>query len=226
MGLSCTLTALQSTGMLLVENRALLDEFRRGEPAALETVFTHYAPRVAAWVTRGFHYKTKTAERRFAGFRSAADIHDTIHEAFRAAFEERARDAYSGLAPYEGYLFAITKNIVMKKLGAQESVATATGDEELAAIASRDPSPEELVAGEEEKLIVRNYLESVTEEERKFIELRFTEQLSQIAVAEELGWGRKKVRLVEASIRSGLLRFMKRARGTMEVKEVLHDDAR
>ena len=226
-GRSGTLATLHTWAMLLVENRALLDAFRRGDPDALEEVFAHYSPKVAAWVTRGFNYTSKTATRRFSGFRSAADIHDTIHETFRAAFEERARDSYSGLVAYEGYLFAITKNAVLKKLGAADAIAGAAGDEALAQLPSREPSPEEMVASEEEKSIVRGFLACVTDEERRFIDLRFTEQLSQNAVAEKLGWGRKKVRIVEASIRKGLTRFMKRARGSKEVEEeVVHDDAR
>jgi RNA polymerase sigma factor (sigma-70 family) len=223
-GPSGTLASLHTQRMLLVENRALLDAFRRGEPQALEAVFSHYAPRVAAWVTRGFNYKTKAGVRSFSGLRSAADIHDAIHETFRAAFEERARDSYSGLAAYEGYLFAITKNVILKKLGARDVAITT--DAELAELPSKDPSPEELVACEEEKKIVRDFLAGVSEEERSFIDLRFTEQLSQNAVAEKLGWGRKKVRIVEESIRRSLTRFLKRARGSAEVKEVLHDDAR
>jgi RNA polymerase sigma-70 factor (ECF subfamily) len=201
----------------------VLDAFRRGEAAALERVFLHYSPRVAAWVTGGFGYKTKTSARRFAGFRSAADIHDAIHETFRAAFEQRSRDAYSGLVAYEGYLFAITKNVVLRKLGKSEPVVDG---EELDELASVEPSPEDLVAREEENQRVREYLATLSEEERGFVTLRFSEQMSQHAVAEKLGWGRKKVRLLEESIRSGLTRFLKRNRGSAEVKEVLHDDAR
>lgn len=209
--------------MLLVENRVLLDAFRRGEAAALEEVFLHYSPRVSGWVTRGFGYKTKTAERRFAGFRSAADAHDAIHETFRAAFEQRSRDAYSGLSAYEGYLFVITRNVVLRKLGKSEPLVD---DFELAQVASSEESPEELVAREEENRRVREYLATLSKEELDFVALRFTEQLSQSAVAEQLGWGRKKVRLLEESIRGGLTRFLKRNRGSAEVKEVLHDDAR
>jgi RNA polymerase sigma-70 factor (ECF subfamily) len=211
--------------MLLVENRSLLDEFRRGDAAALERVFEHYAPKVAAWVTRGFSYRTKEAERRFIGFRSAADVHDAIHESFRAAFEERARDGYSGLVPYEGYLFAITKNVVLKKLGGKHAAETAA-ESELDALPSRDPSPEDVVAREEERRMVQTFLSGLSDDDRRFVSLRFVDQLSQAKVAEELGWGRKKVRIVEESIRRALTRFMKRARGTAEVKEVLHDDAR
>src|SRR5687768_1314470 len=192
--------------MLLVEDRALLDAFRRGERAALEHVFEHYAPRVSRWVTVGFAFSSKGVERRFRGFRSAVDAHDAIHEVFRAAFEERARHGYSGLAPYEGWLFVVTRNVVMKKLGVRE--LDLAGDVELEVLASSDPTPEEIVAREEENQIVRAYLATLSEDERRFVALRFSEQQSQHAVGEALGWSRKKVRICEESIRRGLTRFL------------------
>ena len=56
------------------------------------------------------------ARQRFDGFRSAVDVHDVVHEVFRRAFEPRAREAYSGLTPFPGYLFVITRNVVLRRL--------------------------------------------------------------------------------------------------------------
>jgi RNA polymerase sigma factor (sigma-70 family) len=212
--------------VLLVENRELLDGYRRGDTAAFDRIFDHYAPKVAGWVTRGFMYTTKDGRERFRGLGSAVDVHDAIHEVFRAVFDTPARTSYSGLQPFESYLFVITKNHVLGKLGAKAHLFERTSADLEEAIASEEPSPEEIVAREEERKVVRGYLATLSEEELRFVDLRFTEQLPQEKVGEALGWTRKKVRLKEAAIRSGLTRYLKRQRGTSEVREVLHDGAR
>ncbi len=206
-----------------MENRALLDGYRRGGQDALGAVFEHYAPRVARWITGGFDYVARGQRVRFRGFSSPYDQHDAISEIFRLAFEERARLGYSGVKPFEGYLFAITKNAVLKRIGVRER---SLGDDALAGMAAPDPSPEETVAREEERAIVRRFLEELSEEDRSFVDIRFTEQHSQLEVAEALGWSRKKVRIREESIRQRLTRFLKRTRGKNEVLEALHDEAR
>jgi RNA polymerase sigma factor (sigma-70 family) len=212
--------------MHLVENRELLDAYRRGETAAFERIFDLYAPTVSRWVTRGFTYASKDGRARFRGLASPVDVHDAIHEVFRAVFDAPARRSYSGMTPFEGYLFVITKNQVLKKVGAKAHLFERIADDIDESIASEAPSPEEIVAREEERRVVRDYLATLTEEERGFVDLRFSEELPQEAVGDRLGWTRKKVRLKEAAIRAGLTRFLKRRRGSAEVREVLRDGAR
>ena len=43
---------------LLIERRELLDRFKRGERRALEEVYRHYAPDVAAFLQRGFTFSS------------------------------------------------------------------------------------------------------------------------------------------------------------------------
>jgi RNA polymerase sigma factor (sigma-70 family) len=206
-----------------MENRALLEGYRRGRREALATIFEHYAPRVARWITGGFDYVAGGERVRFRGLASPYDQHDLIGEIFRLVFEERARLGYSGVKPFEGYLFAITKNAVLKRIGAREPSVT---EEVLATIPAPDPSPEESVAREEERALVRRFLEELSEEERAFVELRFVEQRSQLEVAGALSWTRKKVRIREDAIRQKLTRFLKRTRGSSELVEALSDEAR
>lgn len=201
--------------MLLATDRTLLDGFRRGDRAALERVFEHYAPSVARWVSAGFTFKSKEGDRRFDGFRSAADVHDTIHEVFRSVFEASARTSYSGLTPFEGYLFVTTKNVVLRRLRVKDRDRAIDLDR-IDTLVSQDPSPEESVAREQEILLVRGFLSTLDDGDRRFVELRFVDQLPQLEVGDRLGWSRKKVRLREAAVRQGLIRFMKRSRGTRE----------
>ena len=207
-----------------MENRALLDGYRRGRREALSQVFEHYAPHVARWITGGFDYVAGGSRVRFRGFTSPYDQHDIMGEIFRLAFEERARLGYSGVKPFEGYLFAITRNAVLKRIGARQPKLAEP--EEIESVPASDPSPEENVAQAEESALVRRFLEELSEEERGFVDIRFAEQRSQHDVAEALGWSRKKVRIREEAIRQKLTRFLKRARGKSELVEALGDEAR
>jgi RNA polymerase sigma factor (sigma-70 family) len=210
--------------VLLIENRALLDGYRSGQREALAAVFEHYAPHVARWISGGFDYLSGGQRVRFRGFSSPYDQHDLIGEIFRLAFEERARLGYSGVKPFEGYLFAIARNAVLKRIGAREPPSI--GEEAIASVPAPDPSPEESAAREEERALVRRFLGELSEEERGFVDIRFQEQRSQNEVAEALGWSRKKVRIREEAIRQKLTRFLKRARGTSELVEALSDETR
>ncbi len=199
----------------LTQDRAALDGYRRGDRATLGRVFEAHAERVARWATAGFVFTSGAERHRFDGFRSAVDVHDVVHEVFRAVFEERARQAYSGLAPFEGYLFVVTKNVVVRRLSKirrELPVDVAT----LESLESEQEGPEERAVREQEVTMVREFLATLTEEERRFAELRFSEQRPQAEVGGALGWTRKKVRREEETLRERLVRFMLRRRGRGE----------
>lgn len=210
---------------MLPEDRELLDAYRRGDRGALARVYQAFVPMVSRWISGGFSFPTREGTGQFAGFRSAVDQHDAIHEVFRSVFEERARAAYSGLSPFESYLFVVTRNVVIKRLRRLHRDRPVEV-EVLEGVPSPDPSPEEQIGREQEVTIVRSFLSTLAEEDRAFIELRFTEQLPQATVGERLGWSRKKVRLKEASLRESLARFLRRRRTAHELKEEAHDGAR
>jgi RNA polymerase sigma-70 factor (ECF subfamily) len=200
----------------LTQDRPALDGYRRGDREVLTRLFEAHGPDVARWVGGGFSFKSGDGRQRFDGFRSAVDVHDVVHEVFRRAFEPRAREAYSGLTPFPGYLFVITRNVVLRRLdkGRREE---GLDDASLEALVSDHDSPEERVMRDDEVRMVREFLATLTEDERRFAELRFTEQRAQADVGGALGWTRKKVRLAEESIRERLVRFMLRRRGTREL---------
>jgi RNA polymerase sigma-70 factor (ECF subfamily) len=185
----------------------------------------HYGPQVSRWIGGGFTFKTSDGARRFDGFKSAVEVHDAVHDVFRAAFEERARLGYSGLAPFEGYLFIIAKNVVLRRLRIQDrSRPLEEGQAE--ALPSAEASPEERVMREEQVLVVRAFLATLPEEDRRFVELRFSEQLPQNTVGDRLGWSRKRVRIKEDDVRERLVRFLKQRRGSAERWEVSHEGPR
>ena len=77
--------------MLLVENRGLLDRFRRGEPAALAEVFRSYAVGVARLLRLGFDFYSDGRQCRFHGVSTEFDLEDRLHDVFARAFAEQAR---------------------------------------------------------------------------------------------------------------------------------------
>src|SRR5262245_56542135 len=105
---------------LLLEQRALLDRFRRGERLALEEVYRHYAPEVAAFLQRGFTFMSGGRHLRFAGYRQPFDLDNALQETFVRAFKESARLGYDGLNPYKSYLLAIARNLVLDELRRRE----------------------------------------------------------------------------------------------------------
>lgn len=200
----------------LTQDRAALDGYRRGDRATLGRVFEAHAERVARWATAGFVFTSGNDRHRFDGYKSAVDVHDVVNEVFRAVFEERARTAYSGLTPFEGYLFVITKNVVVRRLSKTRRELP-VDIASMESLASEHDGPEEHAVREEEVMMVREFLSTLTEEERRFTELRFSEQRPQAEVGGALGWTRKKVRREEETIRERLVRFMLRRRGTKEL---------
>src|SRR3954454_2569848 len=114
---------------LLVEQRALLDQFRRGERRALEQVYRHYAPDVAAFLQRGFTFASGARHLRFAGYRQPFDLENALQETFMRAFKESARLGYDGLHAYKGYLLAIARNLVLDELRTREAAMRPLFDE-------------------------------------------------------------------------------------------------
>lgn len=211
--------------MFLMENRDLLDRYRSGEREALSLVFLHYSPSVLKWVSTGFYYRTKDTRARFSGLRSPSDQHDVVSEVFRKIFERGARLGYSGLKPFEGYLFAVARNTILRRVGVK-SPKTVSDDRIIDSIPTEERSPEDNVARAQEHALVRRFLEQLGAEDRRFVELRFMEDRSQAKVAETLSWTRKKVRIREEKLRTTMTRYFKRARTTGELEEALVHAAR
>ena len=105
---------------LLIERRELLDRFKRGERRALEEVYRHYAPEVAAFLQRGFTFNSAGRALRFSGYAQPFDLDNALQETFVRAFKESARVAYDGLHPYKSYLLAIARNLVLDEFRNRE----------------------------------------------------------------------------------------------------------
>ena len=217
---------------LLVDNRDLLDRFRRGEQATLTTVFRHYAPVVARLLRRGFGFDVNGRHVRFRGITSTFDLEDALQEVFRRAFSEHARTTYDGLRPFAAYLATIARNSMinlytanlrrLERYGFEEFESAPQADEWSAAddaldLADRAPSghPERDAQMSELCQIVREFRDTLDERERNVFALRFDEGLSHTDIAARTGLSAAKIKTAESRIRKELLRTLHR-RGYLE----------
>ena len=187
--------------------RSLLDAFRRGDSAALATVYFHYVDDIAAMVRHGF--SIPTSGTRVRGAADEATERDLIQEVFARAFAPRARDAYDGIRPYGAYLRRIARNLMIDRVrtaGRDVPLADDDGEIEIAAEA-----PEDDAGWVEQRRETAAYVASLAPELRQLVKLRFEDELSQDQAADALGVSRRRVRTLEARIQKGLRKALRRA---------------
>jgi RNA polymerase sigma factor (sigma-70 family) len=200
---------------LLVEDRPLLEAFRRGEISALERVYRHYAPKVAIAVRRGFTVNGAAGPTLIRAATSQFESDGIVQEVFVRAFTERARNSYDGLRPYLDFLVGISRHIILdqgRRQGSREVLTDLTTGE-WALADDPAPSAEETLVDTAARDLVRRFLdEQCDEKDRKLYLLRFQDDLAQEATAKEVGLTRIQIRRWETKFRARLLRFLKRER--------------
>lgn len=224
--------------MILLEDRALLDAFRRGDRGALLAVYSAYARDVARFLTRGFTFDSGGRSCAFRGFRGGYEIEAAIQEVFRRAFEERARLAYNGIDPYRPYLLRIARNAVINDLKSRhpilfrfrsgrpvilEEIEEGDPDRVPSPVRSQDEAlEEEEVAG-----LVARFKTSLDPRAQGVFRCRFEEGLSAEEAATRLGLTRSQVRTTEAKLRASFLAHMQSSgyletyRGAVRAPEVV-----
>ena len=201
--------------MLLVNDRALLDAFRRGDRAALAVVYAHYADAVATLLTDGFSFVSGQKTCVFHGLRSRFDLEDRLHDVFSRAFRERARLGYDGLRPYRRYLFSIARNVVIDDFRRKErsmldfSVETTSLE---TAPEAPEPSwgfrPEAGVEASELHQLVRAFVDDLPERDQRVFRARFEQQLDQAQVAAHTKLTASQVKTSEARIRKRFFAYL------------------
>ncbi len=193
--------------------RELLSGFRAGDREALTTVYRMHAEEVALVLRRGFSFESGGQRHRFAGYGSAFELQDALHETFRRAFEPRAREGYDGIRPYGAYVTTIARNLVLRSFRDREVLfpleADAGGPGPMLAAVDVGPTPEREVHDRQVLELVERFLATLSADERRLIELRFVEGLSQRDAADALGLGRQRVRTREQALRAKLLAYLR-----------------
>lgn len=199
--------------MLFASDRALLQRFREGERDAMTSVYEHYSAPLARYLASGFNFTSEGRHLRFEGLRQRYELHDVLAETFRRAFEERARLAYDGIQPFETYLRAIARHLVIDRLRAQKAFAAC--EEVDRATGGAGPSERSVAAPDrayehaELANLLEQFLAGLPRKERRFVQLRYREAMAQEEVARVMGVSRRWVRSAEESVRRKLVREMK-----------------
>jgi RNA polymerase sigma-70 factor (ECF subfamily) len=212
---------------LLIERRELLDRFKRGERQALEEVYRHYVPDVAAFLQRGFTFQSAGRPLRFSGYAQPFDLDNALQETFLRAFKESARLGYDGLHPYKSYLFAIARNLVLDEFRNREvamspfidrldvSGPVEVGDgNDAAPSAAVSDAPSAGVSAEQEFLrnelgrLYATFVARLDERDRTFFRHRFEEQRTQVEAGQLSELSHMQSRTLEKKLRRAFLDFM------------------
>lgn len=205
--------------MILVDDRDLLDRFRRGERAALLAVYQHYVTDVTRFLTRGFTFDSQGRHCAFSGFRGGYEIEAAIQEVFRRAFEERARLAYDGLRPYRPYLLRIARNAVINDLKSKQPILfrfrqgrpvilEPSAEETPESSPASTASPEEIAEAREVHELVVAFKAELDEREAAVFRARFEEGMSAERAGSAVGLTRSQIRTTEQRLRERFLAFM------------------
>jgi RNA polymerase sigma factor (sigma-70 family) len=213
--------------MFLAKNAALLEAFKRGEREAMDEVYRHYHPGLAAFLRRGFSFQSSGRPYFFKGIKDPAELEAAVQEVFRRLFEAKARASYNGSRPFSNWMLAIARNMAINQFRNREvalSDSTRDGDERghLAALdAAVTPEFSGLLYGESERgqdarlesdelrALVARFLGGLPQLEQRLLLLRFADGKGQAETAGELASTRMKVRIAEARLRKRLRVFLR-----------------
>lgn len=207
--------------MILLEDRALLDGFRAGDRSALLKVYQAYVMDVTRFLSRGFTFNSQGRLCAFRGFSGGYEVEAAVQEAFRRAFEEKARLAYDGLHAYRPYLLRIARNLVINDLKAKQPMLfryrqgrpvllNTPTEEELALqntpVADRDQ--DQLLEAQEVARLVLTFKQGLSARALGVFEQRFERGNSALKAGQALGLTRSQVRTTEEKVRTELLHYL------------------
>lgn len=198
--------------MVFAGKPELLVRFRQGDCAALEAVYWAYVD----WITRTVQamansFASASGERVNFGKMELADL---VHEVFARAFSPVSRQHYDGNRPYGPYLGQIARNVVIdhwRMVRRRVALDVAPLLEALSVESAGTENAPERWADQETIAVVERYLASLEPDVRRVHEALYVQGLSQRDAAAALGLGRQAVRGIEARLRDGLRRELKRA---------------
>jgi RNA polymerase sigma factor (sigma-70 family) len=194
----------------LDRDRELLADFRAGKRDALARVYHALVDDVFKLVALGFA-STNGAIR---GERDPDEQRVVVQEVFAKAFAERARLGYDGVRPYRPYLLTIARNVMIDRARTRSGELSRASEVDVDAIIASDaPIPGAVEDGADQQRLrsrAAAYIETLDPELRRFVTLRFEQELSHLDVAAKLGITRRRVRTLEARVIKGLRRFLKK----------------
>ena len=140
------------------------------------------------------------------------DVADLLQEVFVKAFTPAARLSYDGTRPYRPFIVTIARNALvdcLRRSGRELPVDEATL-ESLGQILPTDEQ-EDAWADAHTMRVVDGYVATLAPDEHAVYKHRYVRSLSQIDAADAIGISRQALRTIEARIRSGLARELRRS---------------
>jgi RNA polymerase sigma factor (sigma-70 family) len=182
----------------------LLEAFREGHHAALETVYRSYARPIDRYL-RALARMTGSLELTQASW-----IADLLQEVFIRAFSTAGRRGYDGVRDYAPYLTTIARNCFVDAQRARgREVPTSPDDLTVALEALADDADGWC---EPKTLAVLNaYIDGLDAAVRGVYEQRFVLGRSQEEASTALGLTRRAIRTAENHLRRGLRKALSRA---------------
>ena len=177
-------------GTPLEDDRALVAAFKRGDRAALTTVFRTYVHDVARQVR--------------ASRIAAHEVEAMVQEVFAKAFTEDARARWDGIRPYGAWLNTLTRNAMIDRARKERRLDFRAPDDMPDVVDDR-ASPADDVDAHELATVLARFEADLTDDERAVFARRFQEGLSLSVSAKALGWSEIKVRTVDTRLRARLL---------------------
>lgn len=201
---------------ILVEDRQLLEAFRRGETSALGRVYDEYARGLFGLLSNGFSIRVSGKGYRFNGLAEPWQLEAAVQEIFLRAFADRSRIAYDGLRPYKNYLFMIARNYVIdlfRKKSRQfipiDRVPEPSADPYATGPQSVPAGPEDLISDKQLLEQVDLFIESLDPKERALFDERFTNGRTIVDTAQRLNTTDYRIKRDEKKIKRAFFRWMK-----------------
>jgi RNA polymerase sigma factor (sigma-70 family) len=191
--------------------RDLLDRFRAGHRDALAAVYEHYIDDVARLVRIGFTVTTIEGPVRIAGAADVDTEHEVLQETFVKAFAPAARLGFDGLRPYRPFLVRIAQNVMIDRFRRRRRdpgrPLEAEDARDRAVAIEGDPG--DSLHWRQLSSHAAAFIAELDDEARRFVALRFEDDLSQEEVAAVMGVSRRRVRTLEERVSRGLERALR-----------------
>jgi len=181
---------------LLRDDASCREAFRRGERWAMEAVYRSYVPLVYTVVSQGFG--------GFRGFYDATTRDDAVQNVFTAAFEERSRLAYDGIADYTRFLRGLAQNVCRQMLEKDRRFARVPEVE-----ASEHHALEAELIDAETQRICAGFRQTLGERhEQVVLDRYFGDGAAEETLAPELDVTRYRLRKIIASVKKKMARYL------------------
>lgn len=196
------------SGRCPLEDPACQAGFRAGAPEALARIYRHHLPVVSRVLRQGTQLTSpEGTPRRLPGLVNLHDVEAVCHDVFLKAFSPAARAAFDDTRPFVPYLLRIARNALVDHHRSHGRLSLgAPLPEQTTEI---DPGAD--LHAERLRQAVQRFVTDQPDPDGPWYVLRFREGRTQDDAAAAMGLTRIQGRRIEARLREGLYRFLRRA---------------